>query len=363
MLPLVFARLFLCTALFLSVSVFLNASNGYNPRKYICYRTSSPLVIDGKFDEPDWQAPSWSENFVDVEGEKKSKPDFLTQVRMLWDENYFYIGAKLYEQDIWAEVTQRDGLVVQDNAFEVFIDPDGDTHMYFEVSINALGTVRDMLLIKPYRDGGPALRDWNIPRLNKGIHIQGTLNDTDDEDLYWNVELGIPWEALNIGRGSPVPKSGSQWRVNFCRVNWQTKIRDGKYEKETEIGSEMVLPAHNWVWSPQGVVSMHQPETWGFVQFSRHPPGAKQARWLEDVDDSIKWFLRHIYYEQAELYRKTGAFAEDLKMLRSVRVLSREEMAKMKMKTGFSQYEVHYLAGSRVIKINQEGKVWSEMSR
>jgi|GEM_PF-5265226 len=42
--------------------------------------------------------------------------------------------------------------VFYDNDFEVFIDPDGDTHRYYELEINAFGTEWDLFLDRPYRD-------------------------------------------------------------------------------------------------------------------------------------------------------------------------------------------------------------------
>lgn len=42
-------------------------------------------------------------------------------------------------------------IIYQDNDFEVFLDPDGDNLMYYEVEVNAAGQVWDLLLVKPYR--------------------------------------------------------------------------------------------------------------------------------------------------------------------------------------------------------------------
>ena len=53
--------------------------------------------------------------------------------------------------------TKRDEIVFHDNDFEVFLNPSGDGRDYFEFEINALNTTWDLRLVKPYRDGGPAL--------------------------------------------------------------------------------------------------------------------------------------------------------------------------------------------------------------
>ena len=75
---------------------------------------------------------------------------------MLWDDDYFYVGGRPARSPTSGRtLTARDSVIFQDNDFEVFIDPDGDTHNYFEFEINALATVWDLLLVQPYRDGGP----------------------------------------------------------------------------------------------------------------------------------------------------------------------------------------------------------------
>ena len=74
---------------------------------------------------------------------------------MLWDDQYFYVGAELEEPDVWVTLTEHDSVIFRDNDFEVFIDPNSDNHEYYEFEINALGTFWDLLLPPPYKDGGP----------------------------------------------------------------------------------------------------------------------------------------------------------------------------------------------------------------
>ena len=156
-------------------------------------------------------------------------------------------------------MTQHDSVIFHDNDFEVFIDPDGDNHEYYEIEINALNTEWDLFLKKPYRDGGPAINEWEIPGLKTAVHVSGTLNDPSDSDTSWSVELAIPWKSLAEHAHRPAPpKDGDQWRINFSRVEWRHEIVDGKYRKIPNT------PEDNWVWSPQGKVDMHRPERWGY---------------------------------------------------------------------------------------------------
>ena len=238
------------------------------PRNYVCCRATGPVSIDGRLDEEAWKAVPWTEDFVDIEGGRRPAPRFRTRVKMLWDDRYFYIGAEMEEPHVWATLTQHDSVIFQDNDFELFIDPDGDNLNYAEFEINALNTGWDLLLPKPYKDGGKADNSWEIPGLKTAVHVDGTLNDPRDADRGWTVEIALPWEVL--GKLSPMPApphNGDQWRVNFSRVEWQHEIVAGRYRKVPQ------RPENNWVWSPQGVINMHRPETWGYVQFSTAEPG------------------------------------------------------------------------------------------
>src|SRR5690606_40527589 len=60
----------------------------------------------------------------------------------------------LEEPHINGKLHKRDEVIYYDNDFEVFIDPKGTTHNYFEIEINALNTVFDLRLPRPYRNGG-----------------------------------------------------------------------------------------------------------------------------------------------------------------------------------------------------------------
>src|SRR5688572_4971765 len=263
----------------------------FAPHRAICYRTTTPLQIDGRLSEPAWNAAPWSDPFVDIDGRRR--PPLATRVKMLWDDEFFYFGADLEEPHLWATLTARDSVIFQDNDFEVFIDPDGDTHAYYELEINALNTVWDLLLIRPYRDGGPAIHAWDIDGLNTAVHLRGTLNQPRDRDEGWSVEIAVPWRILREGtRRAAPPLPGDQWRINFSRVQWQLDSTGPSYTKRLDPAKKAPLPEDNWVWSPQGAVDMHVPERWGFVQFSGADAGSTDTPFVEDRSERVKWALR-----------------------------------------------------------------------
>ena len=84
------------------------------------------------------------------------------------------------------------------------------------------------------------------------------------------------------------------------------------YDKIRGIAEE------NWVWSPQGVVNMHEPDRWGILQFSTqtlpksHPEDAKYYdEW------PIREMAMSVYYaEKALVEAKTGnVYTDDLSVI------------------------------------------------
>ena len=276
------------------------------PRGYICYPASGAITLDGKLTDTAWQAAPWTDDFVDIEGDNRQRPRLRTRVKMLWDDAYFYIGAELQEPHLQASFTKHDSYIFhEDNDFEVFIDPDGTNHNYVELEMNALNTTWDLLLKKPYRDGGPAVDAFEIDGLKTAVHLDGTLNEPRDTDKGWTIEIALPWTALGkLSKQPAPPRDGAQWRVNFSRVQWRYDIVDGKYRRRKEQRED------NWVWSPQGVVNMHRPETWGYVQFSTAAPGKGAFR--PDPAGPAKHLLHRIYYAQAEYKKEHGSYAATL---------------------------------------------------
>jgi Carbohydrate family 9 binding domain-like len=279
------------------------------PRGYVCHRASQPIQIDGRLDDRDWESAPWTDDFVDIEGDIRPRPRFRTRAKMLWDDTYFYVAAQLEEPHVWGTLTKHDSVIFHDNDFEIFIDPDGDNHEYYELEINALNTEWDLFLKKPYRNGGPALNRWEVPGLKTGVHVAGTLNKSSDKDTGWSVEFAIPWKALAEFAHRPAPpRDGDQWRVNFSRVEWQHEIVDGQYHKVPNTRED------NWVWSPQGVIDMHRPERWGYVQFSTAPPG--QVTFTPDPAGPIRTRLMQIYAAQTALQLRTNHWAASLNELK-----------------------------------------------
>lgn len=230
--------------------------------RYQCHHTSTPPTIDGTLNDPAWDAAPWSHDFLDIRGPEHTKPRFRTRAKLLWDDEFLYVGGQLEEPHVWSSMTERNTWLFEENNFELFLDPDGDGLNYYEFEINPLGTIWELTLPKPYAEGGVAVDPTNLPGLRTAVQVDGTLNDPGDTDRGWSVGVALPWADLaSYNQGQTPPSPGDEWRMNLMRIEWSHEVVDGEYRKGTEQDF--------WVWSPQYAVDMHKPEHWGVLEFVR----------------------------------------------------------------------------------------------
>lgn len=277
----------------------------FAPPHYICYRApQSDILIDGDIDTPEWATVPWTTDFIDIQGKNRPvTPRHQCRAKLMWDDHNLYIAAEMIEPHLWATHTQRESVIFQDNDFEVFLDVTGSTHHYMEYEVNALGTEWDLMLTRPYRDNGAPLNSWNMNGLRSAVKLYGTLNTPSDTDQKWTFEMSIPLNTLTEIRHGGKISDGQQWRLNFSRVQWQLDIQDGRYVKRPNS------PEDNWVWAPSGKISIHEPEYWGYLQFSTTAAGQGTAPFVWNPNEDIKWALRQLYFRQREYRSKTGQYA------------------------------------------------------
>ncbi|MBX7132110.1 MAG: carbohydrate-binding family 9-like protein [Fimbriimonadaceae bacterium] len=243
--------------------------------------------LNGRLEGP-WDSAERSNHFVDM---ATGNPAILsTQAALLWDHEALYAGFWVEEPYPTARLTERDSLIFRENDVELFIDG-GDC--YYELEINALGTVYEMFFIwrdayhrfdqqvfdvhrrmaytfagdfdrmpDHFWDGNHprgarwAFRDFDMPGLRTAVNVDGNLNDGAMRSKGWTAEIGIPWSSLALlanGRSIP-PKNGDVWNLFLGRF------------QQILIADRTVQAA--WCVTPHGRYDTHMPEAYTPVVFS-----------------------------------------------------------------------------------------------
>jgi hypothetical protein len=212
----------------------------------LCHRAAGPINVDGHLQEDAWGHALRSPRFVDMTTGAPTL--FDTRAALLWDDECLYIGIWLTETDVRSTQQERTGLVWQENAAEVFISGPGAT---YELAVNPMGATLEMLYIwkdayqrggrydvpefdlathRPMVFGGDAgpqhprgmrwgFFNWHLPGLRTAVQVDGTLNQREDVDAGWTVELALPWRGLEhlAPAGAAPPAAGDLWRVALAR--------------------------------------------------------------------------------------------------------------------------------------------------
>jgi len=191
------------------------------PRTFHCLRADGPITVDGHLAEPAWQKAPVISDFVAWDAEGGLRPAFSqTRVRVLRDNSYLYIGADLDDKDIYALKTQHNSTTWEDDVFEVFLKPRRDLPHYYEFHVTPANVNLELFI--PRRKSGSIERFFFRSGMRSAVTVRGTLNDWQDVDDGWTVEMAIPFAAF--ARTAGVPRPGEEWQVAFCRFDYSCHL-------------------------------------------------------------------------------------------------------------------------------------------
>ncbi|MEM9368596.1 MAG: carbohydrate-binding family 9-like protein [Planctomycetota bacterium] len=226
-----------------------------NKDTVIRYRNAK-IIVDGRLDDPGWQQTPWMSDFEFPWWESGAKE--ATRTKMLWDKHALYIAFQCDDAHIWSEHLERDSDVFRDDCVELFVAPDMNQPMhYFNFEMNVNGALLDA-----HHPDGPDVkvdRNWNATGIQIATSFSGTLNNDDDLDGAWVLEVAIPFTNFSTVAKHAPPIVGDRWRLNLNRLG-------GK-----------VNPQHSQ-WSPSTSPrpGFHAPQFFGNVTFANQKGGTEK---------------------------------------------------------------------------------------
>jgi hypothetical protein len=162
-------------------------------------RRTGPIVLDGKLDEPAWQAAPEETQFTQATPDEGSPPTVHTSFRILWDDEYFYLGAVCDDPyPLTVTLTRRDR-AIEGDYIQFDLDTTLDRRTAYHFQVYASGTQQDGI---HFNDNDTSL-DWDAA-WESAVHRE--------EGKGWSVEIRIPLRVMRIPEGS------TTWGFNFYRV-------------------------------------------------------------------------------------------------------------------------------------------------
>ena len=159
------------------------------------------ISIDGRLDEAAWTSAVPASRFVQREPVEGADPDKATQVRVLYDADAIYIGARMFDdhpEQIGRQLVRRDERG-QFDLFSVSIDPNNDKRTGYQFRVSAAGVQRDAYLYDDVRQDDAWDAVWE-----SAVVI---------DDLGWVAEMRIPLSQIRY----ETTEDAQSWGVNFMR--------------------------------------------------------------------------------------------------------------------------------------------------
>ncbi len=180
--------------------------DGGEPRRTVhALRVETPPVVDGRLDEPQWRDAEATRGFTATEPVEGVALSEETEIRVLFDRENLYIGARLFDADpagIVVNELQRDFDSHESDAFGVAFDPFLDRRNGYNFFVNPGGARRDS---QTQSDGRYINVQWD------GLWDARTRITADG----WVAEMVVPFKTLGLKAAN----------VSTMGVNFKRRIR------------------------------------------------------------------------------------------------------------------------------------------
>lgn len=171
-------------------------------REVRAVRAAQFIRLDGLLDDAAWTTATAATDFVQAEPLSGQPASQQTEVRVLFDADYLYIGALLHDADPSLAVVndiRKDFIEEDQDDFEVLLDTFGDHRNGYVFSTNIKGARHDRQVALEGRE------------LNRSWDAVWDVR-THKQDDGWTVEMRIPFRALRFSR-----TGDTHWGINFSR--------------------------------------------------------------------------------------------------------------------------------------------------
>lgn len=165
------------------------------------FRTTSPPVIDGLLDEPEWATAATVDDLHEIQPTEYAEASERTVIYLMYDDNAIYIGARLYDSEpalITDRILRQGEQVFGDDWFSVLLDTFHDRRSGYRFFTNPNGVRQEGI----YQNVTETEWEW------QGIwEAAASKNDEG-----WIAEMAIPFKTLSFD------PNNDTWGINFRRA-------------------------------------------------------------------------------------------------------------------------------------------------
>ena len=177
----------------------------------VAVRTSQPVTIDGRADDPVWRTAPIISDFLEFAPTEGGRPRYKTEAQVAFDDRNFYAFIRAYDPEpaTISKVLARRDVRPPTDQLKIVIDSFHDRRSGFEFAVSPGGVKRDYAVYDDNNEDGSWDGVWDVA--------------TRVDSLGWTAEFAIPLSQLRYA-SSPTHTFGfAVWRdiERFKeRVSW-----------------------------------------------------------------------------------------------------------------------------------------------
>lgn len=179
-------------------------------------KRTTDFEVTGDGAAPQWQAAQWHP-LTRVNGDSP----YAARTRILYSETGIYFLVDCEDKKLTCAMTEDFDNIFQEDVIEVFLWPDEGHNVYFEYEISPL-EVELPILVSNNDVSFMGWRPWKYEgerKTRKATAVRGGPKASMADVEGWTTEFFIPF-ALLRGLGNVPPQSGTAWRANIYRIDY-----------------------------------------------------------------------------------------------------------------------------------------------
>ncbi len=147
-------------------------------------------VLDGKLDDPAWQNAQSINSFLEYDPNQGADSRFKTDVRVVHDDKYLYVMARMYDPapDSIVSLLSRRDVKTQSEQLKLVIDSYHDKQTAYQFAVNPAGVKRDYYVSNDANEDITWDAVWDVA--------------TAVDSLGWTAEFRIPFSQMRFNNTS-----------------------------------------------------------------------------------------------------------------------------------------------------------------
>ncbi len=225
-----------------TVMIFLQVSLSGQGKSEVLIKKTNDFAVTGDGSGENWSKAQW----IDLTFRGKTDLNLKTRVKILYSGTGIYYLFDCQDRKLTSTMKADFLDLWKEDVVEIFLWTDENEPFYFEYEISPLNYELPLLISN---ENGELLRwmpfHYEPGRLTShATSVKGGEKRSDATVSSWTAEFFIPYKLLSPLKNR-LPKSGTKWRANMYRVDydydqrmsWLWQLTDTNFHQYEKFGT------------------------------------------------------------------------------------------------------------------------------